>query len=136
MTSTAGVPNNVVRVGLLEANAISAEKAKFRLEEGVPQVTIAALNLFSSFAVIFSQMLRDQSMVKITSIYTQGGAISVDEQRSGACDQIEIKVVKTSDFDAIYAEQARVSTERRAAREVAMAETVESCEALEAEELD
>lgn len=44
--------------------------------------------------------------------------------------------MKTSDFDAIYAEQARVSTEGQAAREVAMAETVESCEALEAEELD
>lgn len=72
-------------------NAISAEKAKLRLQEGILQLTIAALNLAISSAVSLAQMLGDQSMVEITSIYTQRGSISVDEQRSGVCDQIEVE---------------------------------------------
>ncbi|CAG9570939.1 hypothetical_protein [Leishmania major strain Friedlin] len=81
-------------------------------------------------------MLRGQSMVEITCIYTQRGSISVDEQRSGVSDQIGIKVVKTPDVDAIHAEQTRRSTERRAAREAAMAETDGEGEASGPEEAD
>ncbi|GET86892.1 unspecified product [Leishmania tarentolae] len=73
-------------------------------------------------------MLCDQSMVKIASIYTQHGPISVDEQRSRLYGQLEFKAVKTSEFDAIYAEHARVNSVLQTARE--------ACEASEPEELD
>lgn len=133
MTSATEVPSNVVRVGLQKANAISAEQAKLRLHEGAGEITITALDLAISSAVIVAQMLRDQKMVEITKIYTRRGPLNTEEKKSRVCDQIEIKVVKTPEFDAIYAEQAKVRAERKAAREAEAAEA-EGEEAKEAKE--
>ncbi|KAG5484310.1 hypothetical protein LSCM4_07876 [Leishmania orientalis] len=140
MATAAEVPNNVVCIGLQKANTVSAEKAKLRLHECVPELTIAALDLAISSAVIAAQMLRDQSMVEITSICTRRGPVSSDEKRSQVCYQIEIKVVKAPEFDAIYAGQAQARAERRAARAAAGAaeagETLQPKDADEANESD
>lgn len=117
MTAATEAPSNVVRVGLQKANAVSAEQAKLRLHEGAGEITITALDLAISSAVIVAQMLRDQKMVEVTKIYTRRGPLNTEEKKSRVCDQIEIKVAKTPEFDAIYAEQAKVRAERRAARE-------------------
>lgn len=135
MTSATEVPSNVVRVGLQKANAISAEQAKLRLHEGGGEITITALDLAISSAVIVAQMLRDQKMVEITKIYTRRGPLNTEEKKSRVCDQIEIKVVKTPEFDEIYAEQAKVRAERKAAREAeAAAAEGEEAEGEEAKE--
>ncbi|KAL7695667.1 Alba [Lotmaria passim] len=133
MTSATEVPSNVVRVGLQKANTISAEQAKLRLHEGAGEITITALDLAISSAVIVAQMLRDQKMVEITKIYTRRGPLNAEEKKSRVCDQIEIKVVKTPEFDEIYAEQAKVRAERKAARE-AEAAGAESGDAEESKE--
>lgn len=122
MTSATEAPSNVVRVGLQKANAVSAEQAKLRLHEGANEITITALDLAISSAVIVAQMLRDQKMVEITKIYTRRGPLNTEEKKSRVCDQIEIKVIKTAEFDEIYAEQAKVRAERKAAREAEAAE--------------
>lgn len=122
-----------MRVGLQKANTISAEQAKLRLHEGAGEITITALDLAISSAVIVAQMLCDQKMVEITKIYTRRGPLNAEEKKSRVCDQIEIKVVKTPEFDEIYAEQAKVRAERKAARE-AEAAGAESGDAEESKE--
>lgn len=125
MTTATELPSNVVRVGLQKANAVSAEQAKLRLHEGADEITITALDLAISSAVIVAQMLRDQKMVEVTKVYTRRGPLNTEEKKSRVCDQIEIKVVKTPEFDEIYAEQAKVRAERKAAREAEAAEAGE-----------
>ncbi|KPI87189.1 hypothetical protein ABL78_3705 [Leptomonas seymouri] len=121
MTSGTEVPRDVVRVGLQKANTISAEQAKLRLHEGYGEITITALDLAISSAVIVAQMLRDQKMVELKRIYTRRGPLNTEEKKGRVCDQIEISVVKTPEFDEIYAEQAKVRAERKAAREAEIA---------------
>ncbi|KAG5483431.1 hypothetical protein CUR178_07752 [Leishmania enriettii] len=134
MATAAEVPNNVVRVGPRKANTVCAKKAKLRLHECVPELTIATLDLAISSAVSVAQMLRDQSMVEITRICTRHGPVSSDEKRSRVCDQIEIKVTKTPEFEALYAGQAQARAERRAAR--AAAEAAEAGETLQPKDAD
>lgn len=136
MTAVTETPINIVRVGLQKTNAVSAEKAKLRLHEGVEELTITALDLAITSAVIVAQMLRDQNLVSISSIRTRRGPLSPEDKKSRVCDQIEIKVIKTPAFDEIYGEQTRVRAERRAAREAAAAAAGEADAGSEAEDAE
>ena len=103
-------PKNNVRVGSRGTKFLYADLVKHLLSDGEKEVVISALNVGIADAVSVAEMLKSQGCVTVQKISTSRGA---DGNRNSA-DKIEIVVVKTSEFDRIYADQQRERADKKA----------------------
>lgn len=118
--------NAVVRVSSLKRKYTYVDYAKYRLNEGFAEVTVSALGSAISDAVSVVELLKSQGMVVVKKIRTDRAKFS--DSRAVHTDKIEIIVVKSPDFDVLFAEQQRQREEAKANAAAAAAEGGEAAE--------
>ncbi|CAM45590.1 conserved hypothetical protein [Leishmania braziliensis MHOM/BR/75/M2904] len=97
--------NAVVRVSSNKRKFGYVDYTKHRLHEGYPEVTISALGTAIADAVSVVELLKNQGVVTVKKICT--ARAQFDDVRSTTTDKIEVTVVKSPDFDAIYEQQQK-----------------------------
>lgn len=128
MATQTEAPRDIVRIGLQKSHYVSIEQTKERLHEGVSEVTISALDQAINSAITVVQILKDQNLVKVTKISTGRSAMKDVGKKGRLCDRMEVMVVKTPEFDEIYAEQMKLREEKRAARAAVAAKESEAAD--------
>ncbi|KAG5509531.1 hypothetical protein JKF63_06236 [Porcisia hertigi] len=103
--STEQGQNAVVRVSSNKRKFGYVDYAKHRLHEGYAEVMISALGTAIADAVSVVEMLKNQGVVEVKKIYT--ARAHFDDVRTSTTDKIEVTVVKSADFDAIYDQQQK-----------------------------
>lgn len=94
---------NNVQVGSARSNFVYCDLAKHLLAGGESEVEVSALGKAIADAVTVVEMLKNQGMVIVTKIHTCRGMEAAGKRRS--TDKISIHIIKSSDFDRVYAEQ-------------------------------
>ncbi|CAG9570941.1 conserved hypothetical protein [Leishmania major strain Friedlin] len=97
--------NAIVRVSSNKRKFGYVDYTKHRLHEGYPEVIVSALGTAIADAVSVVELLKNQGVVEVKKICTSRAQF--DDVRSTTTDKIEVVVVKSPEFDAIYEQQQK-----------------------------
>ena len=107
-------PNNVIQVSVRKTIFPYIEMTKRLLEQGEKEVEISGLGTSVNSVTSVVDVLTTNNFITVTKIATSRG--DVEEARRVNVPRLQVFVVKSSQFDALYAKEKKEREERQAER--------------------